>query len=41
MRYFAKNISEGKITLNNDDEDQTNLLIKIVELKKNRLRDFT
>ena len=29
--------------MNNDDEDQINLLIKTIELKKkkNRLRDFT
>ena len=32
---FAKNIFGGKIILNNTDADKSNLLIKILEFKKN------
>ena len=33
-RSFAKNIFGGKITLDNVDEDQSNMLIEILELNK-------
>ena len=36
MMFFANNNFVGKITLNNADENQSNLSIEIVELKKNR-----
>ena len=34
IRSLAKNIFDGKLTLNNADEDQRNLLIEIVNFKK-------
>ena len=37
IRSFAKNILGGKITLNNDDEDQSNLLVKVMTFKKKDL----
>ena len=35
IRSLAKNIFDGKITLNIADKDQSNLLTEIVEFKKN------
>ena len=37
IRSFAKNILGDKITLNNDDEDQSNLLVKVMTFKKKDL----
>ena len=34
IRSLAKNIFDGTLTLNNADEDQRNLLIEIVNFKK-------
>ena len=38
IRSFAKNILGGKITLNNTDEDQSNLLDKVMTFKKKRFK---
>ena len=40
MRSFAENIGPGKIISNNVDKDQSDLLIEIVELKKNKIKIF-
>ena len=40
MRSFAKNIGPVKIISNNVDKDQSDLLIEIVELKKNKIKIF-
>ena len=37
IRSFAKNILGDKITLNNDDEDQSNLLVKVMTFQKKDL----
>ena len=34
IRSFAKNVFNGKITLNNADENQSNLLVQIMNFKK-------
>ena len=35
IRTFGKNICAGKITLNNADKDQSNLLLEIIDFNKN------
>ena len=35
IKYFAKNIFNGKITLNNADKGESNLWIEIMNFKKN------
>ena len=41
IRSLAENIFDGKLTLNNADEDQRNLLIEIVNFKKDgKARDL-
>ena len=40
MRSFAKNIGVAKTISNNVDKDQSDLLIEIVELKKNEIKIF-
>ena len=35
IRTFGKNICAGKITLNNADKDQINLLLEIIDFNKN------
>ena len=41
IKSFAKNVFNVKITLNNADEDQSNLLVEIDEFNKSKKpRDF-